>query len=144
VPMRVGRIYKLHPRARGIQRDSIATKRLMRISRASASNAWKWVSLETRKERVVVHTGRATRSAERAIRSIFNFGRNKRGTPSGPRYAYGQLDICSRGGRGKTDLHSLKNAGTVLEARTGWIKAERPIRLDFWWGPPAFRSKVHI
>jgi hypothetical protein len=63
VPIRVGRIYKRHPRARGIQRDSIATKRLMRISRASASNAWKWTSLETMKERVVVLTGRATRSA---------------------------------------------------------------------------------
>ena len=57
----------------------------MRISRASMSNGWKLLSLETRKEWVVVLTGRATRSAERAIRSIFNLGRNRRGTPSGPR-----------------------------------------------------------
>ena len=75
-----------------------------------------YVSLETRNEKIAVRTGRATRSAERAIRSIFSLGRNRRGRPSGPRYAYRQLGICSMGGRGETDLHSLENAGTVLEA----------------------------
>ena len=40
-------------------------------------------------------TGRATRSAERAILSMFSWGRNKRGVPSGPKYACLGINICS-------------------------------------------------
>jgi hypothetical protein len=48
-------------------------------------------------------TGRATRSAERAIRSMFSWGRNKRGVPSGPKYACLGINICSVDARTRND-----------------------------------------
>jgi len=48
-------------------------------------------------------TGRATRSAERTIRSMFRWGRNKRGVPSGPKYACPGINICSVDARAGND-----------------------------------------
>lgn len=67
----VGRRYRLYPGADGIQRDSTSTNCSMSFWNSAVSKS-----------------GSATRARERCIRAMFMSGRNRRGLPSGPRYAF--------------------------------------------------------
>ena len=90
-------------------------------------------------------TGRATRSAERAIRSMLRWGRNKRGVTSGPKYACLGINIFSVDARvGTTDLQTFKDVGAVVKARARWVEVERSIRFNLRRGPSAVWRKVHV
>ena len=88
------------------------------------------MSLETRNERIAVRTGRATRSAERTIRSIFSLGRNRRGTPSGPRYAYVRLNKCLvKDGRGRQTFIPSKTLGQYWKQEQAGSRLRGPYGL---------------
>jgi len=97
---------------------------------------------------VSARTGRATRSAERTIRSMFNCGRNKRGVPSGPRYACkagrGYIRIFHGDVRVGHDLQAFEDVRAVVEARARRVQIEWSVWFDLWWGPSTFRREVHV